>query len=128
CALSRLKFVVDLQPLFNIIAEPTNCAPPRGPAAGSPVHCEFGGFDEEYINGYEDIDYCLKVRQKGFKIRYCPTSSLYHYQSLTEGRHNHEDLNRDGFLVRWSDYILDNFLETTDSNLQYPNSLEILTS
>jgi len=80
------------------------------------LYRELGGFDEEYLNGYEDIDYCLKVRQAGFKVLYCPTSTLYHYNSLTEGRYDHEDSNRDKFLARWRDYISESILPTTDNN------------
>ncbi len=42
---------------------------------------ELGGFDESYWNGYEDIDYCYKVRATGRRIRYEPRSVVYHYES-----------------------------------------------
>ncbi|MBU1261695.1 glycosyltransferase family 2 protein, partial [bacterium] len=35
------------------------------------------GFDEEYVYGYEDIDLCMKVREKGYNIFYVPKSLLY---------------------------------------------------
>jgi len=47
-----------------------------------------GGFDEGYINGYEDVDLCLKVRNLKKKVMYCPTSVLYHYESVSEDRNN----------------------------------------
>ncbi|HBV97887.1 MAG TPA: hypothetical protein DEF36_12690 [Desulfotomaculum sp.] len=53
------------------------------------IFFEVGGFGEEYINGYEDVDLCLKVRQTGRRVVYCPTSVLYHYESVSEGRHSH---------------------------------------
>ena len=41
------------------------------------------GFDERYLNGLEDIDLCLRVRQAGRKVYYCPQSCLYHLDSQT---------------------------------------------
>src|SRR5204862_7398906 len=40
---------------------------------------EIGGFDEGYRNGFEDVDFCLRVRQRGRKVFYCGTSVIYHY-------------------------------------------------
>ena len=45
-------------------------------------------FSEEYINGFEDIDFCLKLRESGYRIRYCADSILYHLESMTEKRHS----------------------------------------
>jgi len=42
---------------------------------------ESGGFDEEYWNGYEDVDLCFKLREKGRQIVYEPASTLIHHES-----------------------------------------------
>ncbi len=60
---------------------------------------KIGLLDEVYINGLEDIDYCFKASDNGFKIRYCANSILYHYESISEDRHkwniqNWQRLNR----------------------------------
>lgn len=47
---------------------------------------EIGGFDENYINGLEDIDLCLKVRAIGKKVVYSPASVLYHLESKTRSK------------------------------------------
>ena len=39
------------------------------------------GFDEGYWNGYEDVDLCLKLRAKGYRIRYVPESRVVHLES-----------------------------------------------
>lgn len=44
---------------------------------------ELGGFDTAFHNGYEDIDLCLRLGRRGKVIRYCPTSVLYHLESVT---------------------------------------------
>ena len=59
------------------------------------------GFDEGYKNGFEDIDFCLKIGLEGRKIIYQPASELIHLESQTEGRHNYNDCNVKRFLNRW---------------------------
>ena len=60
-----------------------------------------GGFDEGFQNGFEDVDLCLKVRDKGWQIVYQPLSVLYHLESQTPGRKTHEQANALRFLKRW---------------------------
>ena len=45
------------------------------------LYLELGGLDEEYWNGYEDVDYCFKVREKGLRIVYQPRATLLHFES-----------------------------------------------
>lgn len=45
------------------------------------LYTELGGLDENYWNGYEDVDYCLKVREKGLRVVYDGTASLTHFES-----------------------------------------------
>ena len=61
-------------------------------------------FDENYINHREDTDLCLKVKEKGFKIYYCPTSVLYHYSRTTETCHEDEH-NLTYFINKWKNKI-----------------------
>ena len=42
---------------------------------------EVGGFDEGYWNGYEDVDLCFKLREKGWKLVYQPESVVIHFES-----------------------------------------------
>lgn len=44
---------------------------------------QLGGFDTAYHNGYEDIDLCLRLGQRGRQIRYCSSSVVYHLESIT---------------------------------------------
>lgn len=50
------------------------------------VFFELGGFDEAYVNGYEDVDFCLRVRERGYRVVYTPNSVLYHLESQSPGR------------------------------------------
>ncbi|HEV7924447.1 MAG TPA: glycosyltransferase, partial [Verrucomicrobiae bacterium] len=42
---------------------------------------EVGGFDEEYWNGYEDVDLCLRFQERGWLTVYEPASVVVHYES-----------------------------------------------
>lgn len=44
---------------------------------------QVGGFDERYKNGSEDIDLCLKVRAKGYRVLFCPQSTLIHFEKTS---------------------------------------------
>mgnify|MGYP001256366857 CR=1 FL=1 len=42
---------------------------------------EVEGFDEEYWNGYEDIDLCFKLSESQWRLIYQPASQLLHHES-----------------------------------------------
>lgn len=44
-----------------------------------------GGLTEELEVAYNDIDYCLKVRELGKLVVYNPYAELYHYESKSRG-------------------------------------------
>jgi tetratricopeptide (TPR) repeat protein len=60
-----------------------------------------GGFDEGYRNGFEDVDLCLKIGERGWRIVYQPRSVVYHLESQTPGRKAHEEENARRLLGRW---------------------------
>jgi GT2 family glycosyltransferase/glycosyltransferase involved in cell wall biosynthesis len=64
-----------------------------------------GGFDEGYVNGYEDMDLCLAVRQRGFKIVCCTSSFIYHYGQISEGRTSADDRNAARFVAKWGAHV-----------------------
>ncbi|MDA8381589.1 MAG: glycosyltransferase [Betaproteobacteria bacterium] len=44
-----------------------------------------GGLDAEHLrNRYNDVDYCLKVREAGYKIVWTPYATLVHHESITQ--------------------------------------------
>jgi len=48
---------------------------------------DVGGFNEVNLTtAFNDVDYCLKLREKGYLIVYTPYSQLYHHESLSRGR------------------------------------------
>ena len=65
-----------------------------------------GGFNEQYVNGYEDLELCLQIRRQGGVLVYQPKSVLYHLESQTPGRKQHDNQNRQLFFQRWSELLL----------------------
>ncbi len=50
------------------------------------VFREVGGFDEEKLKvAYNDVDFCLKVGEAGYRIVWCAEFVAYHHESLSRG-------------------------------------------
>ena len=48
---------------------------------------QLGGFDEAALKiEFNDVDYCLKLRQAGYRVVYNPFAVLYHFESESRGR------------------------------------------
>ena len=46
---------------------------------------EVGCFDENLAAAYNDVDLCLKIREKGYLVVYTPYARLYHHESFSRG-------------------------------------------
>ncbi len=44
-----------------------------------------GGFDEKIAVAFNDVDFCLRVRSRGWLVVYEPNVEMYHYESKTRG-------------------------------------------
>ncbi len=44
-----------------------------------------GGFDETLAVSFNDVDLCLKLREKGYLIVFNPVAECYHYESRSRG-------------------------------------------
>ena len=50
------------------------------------LYLEVGGLDEErFPVGYNDVDFCLKLRSHGYRNVWTPQALLYHHESLSRG-------------------------------------------
>ena len=49
---------------------------------------EIGGFDEALSHAFNDVDFCLRIREKGYLVVYTPFAELYHHESLSRGYEN----------------------------------------
>jgi GT2 family glycosyltransferase len=45
-----------------------------------------GGFDENIAVGFGDVDLCLRARQSGFRVLFCPHAELIHHESYSRGK------------------------------------------
>ncbi len=77
------------------------------------VFDEVGGLSEDLAVAFNDIDLCMKIREKGYLIVYNPYAELYHYESKSRGledspekvaRFNHEI---ETFAAKWPDILRD---------------------
>jgi GT2 family glycosyltransferase len=62
------------------------------------------GFDTAFRNGYEDVDFCLRLGELGHSIQYCPRSVLYHLESVTRWADydaRHDEHNSRLYAERW---------------------------
>ena len=95
---------------------------------------EVGGFDEAYAVAYNDVDLCLKVRDKGYLVVYNAWCLLYHYESLSRGsdeeavdQAKHARQMKEGARLRekWPD-IFKNGDPYFNANLDYDTSDYVL--
>ena len=77
------------------------------------VFNEVNGLTEEFSVAFNDIDLCMKVREKGYKIVFNPYVELYHYESKSRGAEDTpEKLQRfnreiELFHDKWGNNIID---------------------
>ncbi len=66
-----------------------------------------GAFDERYAMAYEDVDWCLRAWQAGFRVLYFPSAQLVHHESLTRGMDvgERERDSQRAFWQRWSEFF-----------------------
>jgi O-antigen biosynthesis protein len=50
---------------------------------------EVGGFDERFALDFNDVDYCLRVRARGYRIVGTPFAQLYHFEGASFGSREH---------------------------------------
>ena len=49
---------------------------------------ETGWMDEELAVAFNDVDFCLKIREKGYLVVYNPFVEFWHYESKSRGQEN----------------------------------------
>lgn len=56
---------------------------------------EVGGFEEKLPTAFNDVDLCLKLRDRNYKIIYTPHARLIHHESKSRG---YDSLNKPSFI------------------------------
>ena len=54
---------------------------------------KIGGLDEKFFMYGEDLDWCFRVQQAGWKVYYVPTTSIIHYKGESTKRSDIDELN-----------------------------------
>ena len=62
---------------------------------------ELEGLDERYGFGLEDIDFCLRARQRGWRVLCCNDVDSLHFESTTPGRQALDVPSRKRFMRQW---------------------------
>lgn len=60
-----------------------------------------GGFDPNFQNGYEDVDFCLRAGERGVSVKLVG-SSVTHYKGSSPGRYFADDQNLKYLQEKWS--------------------------
>jgi GT2 family glycosyltransferase len=51
------------------------------------LYLQLGGLNERHLPvAFNDVDYCLRVREAGYRVIWTPYAELYHHESLSRGR------------------------------------------
>jgi GT2 family glycosyltransferase/glycosyltransferase involved in cell wall biosynthesis len=79
-----------------------------------------GALDERYPMAYEDVDWCLRTWQAGFRVLYFPAASLYHHESVTRGTDvgEREAESQRLFWERWGDFFDAREVRTAEGKLR----------
>jgi GT2 family glycosyltransferase len=65
---------------------------------------EVGGFNEFLPVAYNDVDFCLKLRERNYLVVYTPLAELVHHESRSRG-HTDDLVESRRILSRWADVI-----------------------
>jgi GT2 family glycosyltransferase len=96
---------------------------------------EVGGFDTSFRNGYEDVDLCLRLGERGHEVHYCHKSVVYHLETMSreEGQTVMNLANDQLYRERWwhrlrpddLDYYVADGLLRLKYGETYPATLEL---
>ena len=74
---------------------------------------EVGGLSEDFVVAYNDVDLCMKIREKGYLIVLNPFAELYHYESKSRGQEDTKEKKErfmrevELFESKWGKNIID---------------------
>jgi GT2 family glycosyltransferase len=87
------------------------------------IYREVGGLDVDLPVAYGDVDLCLRLGQRGYRVVWTPHAQLYHWESATRGLdHSVEKVKR---LRREQMRMLQRWGDTLDSDPAYNPNLTL---
>ena len=97
------------------------------------IYLQVGGLDEQFEVTFNDIDFCLRVREAGYRNVWTPYAEMIHHESATRGLETTPQktaqAERESLLMasRWGDlldkdpaYSLNLSIETEDLRIAWP--------
>jgi len=105
------------------------------------VFQKVGGFNEALQVAFNDVDFCLRLREAGYRNIYTPYAELYHHESATRGDEDTAEkqlrFSKESTYMkqRWGDLLLNDpayspnlTLEYQDFSLAWPPRVELVVS
>ena len=104
------------------------------------IYQEISGLDEDNLSvAFNDVDFCLRVREAGYRNVWTPYAELYHYESATRGHDNTPEKQKrfQGEVLymqkRWGDELMNDpaynpnlSLDREDFSYAWPPRLTLL--
>ena len=75
------------------------------------IYDEVHGLDESYAVAFNDVDFCVRVREAGYTNVFTPFAQLYHYESKSRGMEDSPEKQKRfqgevlRFQARWGDLL-----------------------
>ena len=75
------------------------------------IYDEVHGLDESYAVAFNDVDFCVRVREAGYTNVFTPFAQLYHYESKSRGMEDNPEKQKRfqgevlRFQARWDDLL-----------------------
>jgi glycosyltransferase involved in cell wall biosynthesis len=105
------------------------------------IYEEVGGLEEKNLQvAFNDVDFCLRVREAGYHNVWTPYAELYHHESATRGYENTPEKRArftkeiEYMRLRWGDLLLNDpaynpslTLDRQDFSFAHPPRVETLT-
>jgi GT2 family glycosyltransferase len=99
-------------PLYSFLREVDYCSGALL-ATIRKLFLEQGGFDVRFKPAYyEDVDYCFRLRAKGYRVYYQPESVVIHFEGassgtdITAGIKRYQSANRQKFVEKWRETLV----------------------
>lgn len=81
------------------------------------VFDDLGGFDESFPTAFNDVDFCLRLRERGRRVVYTPFAELVHHESASRGTSAME--------ITESLHMLDKYRDLIEADPYFNSNLDI---
>ncbi|MDO8733408.1 MAG: glycosyltransferase [Actinomycetota bacterium] len=90
------------------------------------VFDEVSGFDSAFAHDFNDVDFCLRVREAGYRVAWTPYAHFTHYEGATMARKNSDPAEHALFDQRWRELMLEDPYYSPALNPELPRIYEAL--